>query len=206
MSRWVLLLLALASGAPGALGCGGGGGDATGGATCASNASCGGNVIGTWAIAQACNTTASFPTACGAETYSISDNAQTGTIVFRADGSATEMLRTTGTLHDSLPPACLTNGETCADIDAARRDEVLTGTIYTAASCSDNAGTCECTLVFDTTSNATGTYTTSGSTLTVTTNGTPNPISYCVTGSTLVMSVATRTIGGPPVVYVLTRQ
>lgn len=63
-----------------------------------------------------------------------------------------------------------------------------------------------CTLMIDATSDITGTYTTSGSTLHVTSNGvTTNGVTYCVTGSTLAISVpGTTAMPGP--VYVLARQ
>ena len=193
-------------------GCGDGGAGATGAggaggsATCASNASCGGNIVGSWAIVQACSIKTSVPPGCAEETHTASNQAQTGTIVFRADGTATETLRTTGTIVESSPPACLASAmETCADVDARFKGLVQSGSSYTAASCADNAGTCVCTLMFDTTSNVSGTYATSGSTLTVTSNGDGNVVSYCVTGSTLILGAASTT-GDPPAVYVLARQ
>ncbi len=193
-------------------GCGGGGGmtgadGGPGGGTCTSNASCGGDIVGAWTIVQACNAKASKSKTCGAETYTVSNPVQSGTLTFRADGTATEVLRTTGTLADVLPPICLTNAaQTCADIEASYRELVQSGAGYTSASCADNAGTCECALGFDTTTNVSGTYTTSGSTLTVVTNGgSSSSQTYCVTGSTLIISVPS-TIGDPPVIYVLTRQ
>ena len=95
--------------------------------------------------------------------------------------------------------------KTCANLDADFKDLVQTGSSYTTASCADNAGMCECTLMFDTTSNVSATYTTSGSALTITSNGSGNPVTYCATGSTLIISPA-RTTGDPPAVYVLARQ
>jgi hypothetical protein len=188
------------------LGCSDAGGGGGGSASCASDASCGGDVVGTWTIVQACNATASVaPGACAQRTDTFSEQAQSGTLVFRADGTATETLRTTGTLTEMTPPVCLAStSQTCADIDAEYKSLVQAGSSYTSANCTDNAGTCVCTLTFDTTTNVSGTYTTSGSTLTVTSNGSATA-SYCVTGSTLVFSVATAT-GDPPSVYVLTRQ
>jgi hypothetical protein len=192
-------------------GCGGGGGmtgtgGGSGGGTCTSNASCGGDIVGTWTIVQACNARASKATTCGAETYTVSNPVQTGTLTFRADGTATVVLRTTGTLVDLLPPICLTDtGQTCADVEASYRELVQSGAGYTSASCADNAGTCECTLGFDTTSNVSGTYATSGSTFTVLSPGTSDSQTYCVTGSTLIINVPSTT-SDPPVIYVLTRQ
>jgi hypothetical protein len=197
------LLFVIATAGVAALGCGDGAG---GSGTCASNASCGGNIVGTWTIVEACNTTTTLaPTGCAERTYTVTDHAVTGTFVFRADGTATRTLRTTGTITLSTPPVCLASAmETCADVDAAFKSLVQTGSGYTAASCADNGGPCVCTLMFDTMSNVSATYTASGSTVTVTSDGDNSSASYCVTGSTLVFSFASTT-GDPPAVIVLTR-
>lgn len=201
--RGTFLVAIVVAGAA-SLGCGDGGG--TGGGTCASNASCGGNIVGTWTIVQTCNARTVKAKTCGDETYTVSNPVQTGTLAFRADGTATVVLRTTGTLVDVLPPICLTNtGQTCADVEASYRELVQSGADYTSATCTDNAGTCECTLGFDTTSNVSGTYTTSGSTFTVLSPGDSNTQTYCVTGSTLIINVPSTT-SDPPVIYVATRQ
>jgi len=208
--RGAFLFAIVVAGATSA-GCGGGGGmtgtgGGSGGGSCTSNASCGGNIVGTWTIVQACNAKVSKATTCGDETYTASDLVQTGTLTFRADGTATVMLRTTGTLADVLPANCLTNsGMTCADREASFRELVQSGAGYTSASCADNGGTCECALGFDTTSNVSGTYTTSGSTFTVLSSSDSDTQTYCVTGSTLIINVPSTT-GDPPVIYVLTRQ
>jgi hypothetical protein len=186
---------------------GGGGGGTTGtdggpsGATCSSNASCGGDIVGTWAIVQACDVKIVKAKTCDAETYSVSDQTQTGTLVFRADGTATATVTTSGTLTDLAPASCQTSGETCADVDASFKALVQTGTMYTSASCADDAGTCVCTLAVHLTSDRTAPYTTSGSSL-ILGNSTA---SYCVTGSTLIISSPDAT-GGPPTIDVLTRQ
>jgi len=200
------LLVTVAAAGVAALGCGDGGGGTTGtGGTgggaggsdsCASNASCGGNIVGTWTIVQGCNIrTTLAPTACADRTYTASDQTVTGTFVFRADGTATRMVRTTGTITLFSPPACLASAmETCADVDASFKSLVQSGSSYTAASCADNGGTCVCTLMFDTTSNVSATYTTSGSIVTITSNG-DNSIAS-----------SASTTGEPPAVIVLTRQ
>jgi hypothetical protein len=204
------VLIALTVAAAASSGCGGGAsGGGTGGtdggpggATCSSNASCGGDIVGTWAIVQACGVKVVKATACDAETYSVSDATQTGTLVFRADGTATETVTITATLIDHAPPSCQTSGETCAEVDASFKSAVQqTGSIYTSASCADDSGTCVCTLGVNLPSDRTGPYTTSGSSLIVGTS----TASYCVTGSTLIISSPNAT-GEPPTIEVLTRQ
>jgi hypothetical protein len=194
-----------------AVGCGGGGGGTTGtgggtgNATCESNASCGGNIVGTWAVTQVCDLTTSVPPGgCADATNIVSDQVQTGTIAFRSDGTATQMFTTTGTLTKSSPPICLTSAmQTCADMDAAAR--ALVGSTYTAASCADSAGTCVCTLMFASPANVSGTYTTSGSTLTVVSSADTTTGTFCVAGANLIIELPGAT-GKPPVVYVFTRQ
>jgi hypothetical protein len=178
-----------------------GGGAGGSGATCSSNASCGGDIVGTWALTQACNPRVSVPITCAGDQYTASGVAQTGTFVFRADGTATQMVRTTGTLLATMPPACLAQrGMTCAEMEATLR----TGPNYTSAICIDKAGTCECTLAFDASTNVSGTYTTSGSTLTA--NGGSSTATYCVTGASLVMRPDGQPAGEPTLTFVLTRQ
>jgi hypothetical protein len=179
-------------------------GGGAGAGSCTSNASCGGDIVGTWTITQACNVKSVKATVCADQTYAVSDQVQTGTFAFRADGTATQMVRTTGTIAEVFPPACLATGiMTCAETDASYREQVRTGSTYTSASCADNAGSCECDLTFDTTTNVSGTYTTSGSTFTVMGNGNSSTGSYCVTGSTMIINVPRAP--DPPAIYVLTR-
>jgi hypothetical protein len=185
---------------------GGDGGGGGSGATCSSNASCGGDIVGTWTIAQACYATLSRPLSCAQEQQSVSDQVQTGTMVFGSDGTFMLMTRTTGTLSILLPPSCLAEqAATCAEADANLRELAEISETFTSASCVDDAGTCACALMFDISSNGSGTYTTAGSTLTITSSGDPRDSTYCVAGSTLVMAVEAGSTADPPRISVLTR-
>lgn len=153
---------------------------------------------------QACNTMTYFPPGlCGERTDTVSGQTQTGTFVFGSDGIATQMVRTAGTVTQVTPASCLGSAtQTCADLDAALQANVQAGTGWKSGSCADSADDCVCTAMFETDTNVSGPYATSGSTVTGSGNST---LSYCVTGSTLILS-STNTTGDPPVVYVLARQ
>jgi len=196
-------------GSTGTGGVGGGGGTGGSGASCTGvETACGGDVVGTWAIAKVCDLFVSTPGTplCTGTEYIQSAVTETGTITFKADGTVTEDLTGTGTFREVVPSTCVEVLGTCAEIDASFQMLVRPG-VYTSASCASAAsGSCDCTAAFNTTATVSGTYTTSGPTLTLmNTTNTSTPASYCVQGSTMAFSVASQT-GGPPAVYVLTRQ
>jgi hypothetical protein len=196
-------------GSTGTSGVGGGGGSGGSAASCTGvETACGGDVVGTWAIVKVCDLfliTPGTPLCTGIE-YIQSALTETGTVTFGADGTVTEDLTGTGTLREVVPSTCFEVLGTCAEIDA-RYQMVVGQGVYTSAGCASAAsGSCECSAAFRTTATVSGTYTTSGSTLTLmNTTNTSSPASYCVQGSTMGLSVASQT-GGPPVVYVFTRQ
>lgn len=196
-------------GSTGTGGTGGGGGTGGSGASCAGlNTACGGDIVGTWAIAAICNFTVSTaPGICPGIQYTGTTATEMGTFTFNADGTASENLTGTLTLHESVPASCLEGVlGTCAEVDANFQMAVQDGT-YTSGSCvSAASGSCECTGTAPLTGTASGTYTTSGSMLTVTTTGSGNTStsSYCVQGATLGLSVPNGS--GAPLIYRLTRQ
>lgn len=196
-------------GSTGTGGTGGGGGTGGSGASCAGrNTACGGDVVGTWAIAEVCNLTLTTPGSplCPGTDYSQSTLTETGTFTFRADGTATEDLTATGTLREAVPASCLDVLGTCADLDANFKMAVQDG-LYTSGSCATGAAdSCDCMGTFQVTATISGTYTKSGSTLTLmNTSNNSTTSSYCVQGSTMVISVPSTT-GGQPAIYVLTKQ
>jgi len=196
------------TGGVGAVG-GGGGAGGTGGSVsgCGRASACGGGVVGTWAIIEVCNLTVTTPDPgiCAGVQYAGSTLTETGTFTFRTDGTVTEDLTGTGMLHEVVPSSCFDVLGTCAQIDANFQMAVGQGT-YTSGSCASAAsGSCECTAAFNTTATVSGMYTTSGSTLTLmNTTNTSTSDSYCVQGSTLVISVP-NTTGAPPAIYVLSK-
>lgn len=175
-------------------GCGGGGG----GGSCG-NASCGGDLTGTWGFTSACIDTnvlkqAFLSGSMGACTQaSVSANlSPTGTISLNTDGTYALALTLGGTTTINIPTSCL-NGATCADLDAALQAEISTEPSIQSISCTGTS-TCACVEVpAPETSNETGTYTTSGSTLTTTPTGaSPDMASYCVKST---MQASTLTVG-----------
>jgi len=197
------------NGSTGTGGTGGGGGTGGVGANCAGlNTACGGDIVGTWAITDICNFTVSTPPAiCPGIQYTGTTVTEMGTFTFRADGTASEDLTGTLTLHESVPASCLEGVlGTCAEVNANFQMSVQDGT-YTSGGCvSAASGSCECTGIGPVTGMASGTYTTSGSTLMVTTDssGNTSTVSYCVQGSTLALSVPNGS--NPPLIYRLARQ
>jgi hypothetical protein len=177
--------------------------------SCNQNAACGGDIVGTWAIAELCNV---VPTSgsggfCPERQVSLPAFHETGTITFGTDGTQTSNVRATGTIKEGLPSTCLVAPLTCEAIDASIKEELAEpDSTYTSGGCTSSGGNCECTFSFDVTSTTSQTNTTSGSTLTVTRDdGTSTSASYCVQGSTLIISLPSTT-GGPPGISVLTKQ
>jgi hypothetical protein len=191
------------------------------GSSCTDSASCGGNLVGTWNITQACtgNTSVgqSNNTFCPSETVVLGTPQVSGSITFNSDMSyslaLTEMISETVT----VPASCLTvNGLTltCDQIAQVFNSVTQSGDAGTSpTTCAAAGGGCNCAL-----SSATvnyqegGSYTTSGSNYTTTPttgNGGPGGGTYCVSGSTLrVVTTPAGVDSGPVagVTYVATKE
>jgi hypothetical protein len=76
---------------------------------------------------------------------------------------------------------------------------------YSSGSCMTTGAGCTCRLMLDAMATTSLTYTTSGTTLMQTVDGMTSSASYCVSGSTLIVSIPSPN-GGSPAVYVLTKQ
>jgi hypothetical protein len=194
-------------------GAGGGTGSAGtgGGASCNADAACGGDIVGVWEFASACNLDGPRPEGFCSQQTVVSQVSVTGTYTFGADGTATFDGTYTGTVNEILPAACLVDPlSTCAALDADVKQRVAApGSVYKSAACTAaSSGGCACVWSFKTTATTSATYTTTGSTLTLTntSSGTTGTSSYCVQGSTLVISYPPATPGGPPIIYVLTKR
>jgi len=199
------------TGAGGAAGGTGSAGTGGGGATCNANAACGGDIIGVWEFAATCNLDGPRPEGFCSQQTVVSQVSVTGTHTFRADGTATFDGTFSGTVNDVLPAACLVDPlPTCTALDADLKQRVAApGSAYKSAACTAaSSGGCACVWSVETTATSSATYTTAGSTLTLTntSSGTTGTSSYCVQGSTLVISYPPSTPGGPPIIYVLTKR
>ena len=116
-------------------------------AACSAFTPCGGNVVGTWEVTDAClSGNLEFP-GCPAATTSFEGLGATGTVTFNADMTGTSNITTRGSVKMTLPASCLM-GASCAQLDTAiKSDPELTGpdSDFSSASCS-GSGACTCTL------------------------------------------------------------
>lgn len=188
VGAWIVVAACLAAG-----GCTG----STSGNTsnCGKVAACGGNVVGTWKVADSCITssTASMPnTSCPGETLQVASFQASGTLTLNADMTYTTALSTAATLQLVEPLSCLSSGTVTATCDQLAMG--LNAADAGSANCTTSGMNCNCTSTFSQpTTTQTGTYSLSGTTVTITpANGTASTDSYCVQGSTLhVLSLPT---------------
>ncbi len=137
---------------------------------------CGGELVGTWAIADGCVTPLELPyySDCAADVEMVVSTM--GGVSFADDGSFTvdesAQFFLDGEANATVPKACLDEGETCADNSI------------------DDEGTeagevCELNYGHDEWIGSDGTYTTDGNALTMVENGTE--FEFCVDGDTLTL-------------------
>lgn len=162
-------------------------------AACTNAAPCGGNIVGTWTIANLCGAGANrmqtgvLP-GCPSSSATSTTGA-TGTITFNADFTYTTTLTATGSATNTLPKSCL-SGTTCAEIQT----NIMQGpsaSQYSSISCLDDGSNCNCAVVLAPQMNTeTGTYSLSGGTLNTmpTSAGTAGTAQYCVSGTELSIS------------------
>ncbi len=211
MLRWVGLVVGVSF-----LGCSS---SSNGSGSCTSSAACGGSLVGTWKLVDACET--AIPqmsnSACPGETFQVGSVSINGTVTFGTD--MTYSIALTESVTDTLnfPASCLTVGGvtlTCSQIAqsintaTASPDAGLSPT-----TCASSGSGCTCTLNDQTTTiDESGTYTISGGTFTTASanGGGMGGGSYCVSGNTLrVASIPTGTDGGaagPGLQFVATKE
>ena len=166
-----------------ATGCSSSGSSST--SNCGKVAACGGNVVGTWKIIDAC-TTSSTPTmpntSCPGETLQVTGFQASGTLTINTDMTYTTSTSTTASLQLVEPVSCLMGG-TCSQLSMS----LSSSDGGTSGSCTTSGANCNCTGTFG--GGATtemGAYTVSGTTITTTpANGTSTTNSYCVQGTML---------------------
>lgn len=172
--------------------------DAGAGPVDCSYAECGGDLVGTWAIASACiddgkDAGASnnpFGSACPDAVYDVSIDA-TGTATFGSDKSFDLVLMGTPSITVKIPSTCLSNGALpfpdCATLAAAldkKGGVTCMGDTSTGCDCTGQGGS-------GTNQHETGTYSVDGNTFITTENTdaggtkTGDPTSFCVSGNTL---------------------
>lgn len=202
----------------GASGGGGAGGSGGGQLSCDDVAPCGGDAVGTWAVA-ACELTLTgnvdltglgLANDCMSTPLTSGSMDVTGTLAFVAGGTFTDNTTTTGEAVFELPPPCLELSGTTTTCEMIARPISSVG--FSMLTCVDNAMTMGCTcsatiqqsggLAFVSFDPAmSGTYTSMNSALTMSAFGMNVEYSYCVAGSTLTMTPATvnktGTVEGP---------
>ena len=203
------------SGAAGSLGTGGtggsigAGGSGQGGAPLGCNAApCGGDIVGRWTITAYCgpSTQTSQQTLSGCAeplTRRVSGLTTAGTVEYRADGTYSYDITSSGTSEVTYPAACLNMSGitfTCEQLTQALQAAAPDAGVSSASCVAAAAGGCTCTAVVTGASNGgTGTYSTSGSLLTQGTGTSQSEVDYCVQGNQL--TETPRTAGSYGLVF-----
>ncbi len=162
-------------------GAGGGGND--GGAACPSVSPCGGDVVGTWQVTQAClSGTEDLNSTCPGASASITSSFA-GTVIYSSNNTYTSMITGSGTTQFHYPGACLPTGYTCTQFSQL----LMSVGSYSSVDCApDAAGVCNCDAVTSSLpSDESGTFTTSGVALTTMHGGSTSSGTYCVQGNVM---------------------
>lgn len=171
-------------------------------ASCDNVTACGGDLVGTWAVAGSCLAVSGMADLTG---FGLNCTAAptegtlevSGTISFGADGKVTDMTTTRAMATATIPPECLTISGTTTTCD--RMDDPLLARGYTTVECLDDeeTGGCNCTasaeqsgaMAFLTIDYwASANYTTADNTVTLSVFGDPWEYAYCVEDTTLTIS------------------
>lgn len=139
---------------------------------------CGGDLLGTWTLADACGLPNLFRDPTDGLCPDIASNTDqvdvVGTAVFRPDQTQALELTIRGVVRVFIPLDCLPVMARCSDIDIA-----------ISGSCVQTGQTCLCTSQVDQRTQQEGTWSTSGSQVTtVPEAGAPDTSDYCVDGAT----------------------
>ena len=156
-------------------------------AGCASFASCGGSLVGTWKVESGCIQVATpTSTASPCQPFTtVSGPTFTGSYEFASGDTYAATMALTSTSKGTYSPDCLAQMRmSCADFNtvSSQPDAKVAFTCVSSSS-----GNCDCSAALHTTNTEQGTYTTSGNTFTTTPQGSANPTTgeYCVQGNTL---------------------
>jgi hypothetical protein len=172
-------------------------------ASCSNETPCGGDVVGTWAVAGSCLPVSGqadmsgFGLGCTAAPLNGALEVN-GTFIARADGTFEDQTTTSGQSQIELPPECLNVSGTITTCD--RLDGALQALGYATVTCAESAsGGCTCSanaqqmgsLGFVTLETARrGTYSVADNVMTASARG-QTQYSYCVSGTTLTMTPQT---------------
>lgn len=169
-------------------------------ASCTNMAPCGGDVVGTWVVADSCvpvsgeANMSGFGLGCTAAPVTGALEV-TGSWIANADGTFTDQTTTAGDSVIELPPACLNVSGTITTCD--RLDGALQALGYASVTCADAAsGGCTCMASVQQTggmafvvlgASSDGRYALANDAFTVTGRA-PREYAYCVAGTTLTMT------------------
>ncbi|HXX69504.1 MAG TPA: hypothetical protein VEK07_20135 [Polyangiaceae bacterium] len=174
------------------VGCKGSSGGGAGSDSCGQVEPCGGNIVGTWKLSDACANSAALDsevssTSCPNTTASLASVTPTGSITFNSNMTYTITAAAIDVSLDiGIPAACL-NGGSCAEVSAALQSELAGSSCSGTSSCTCNA-TETSYLSPSSTNDDSGTYTISGETVILTSsdaNGDTSTMDYCVQGNDL---------------------
>jgi hypothetical protein len=171
---------------------------------CTMFSACGGDIVGTWTVTNACygGGVNPFAAQCPSSTDQIAVTSASGTMTFNADGTYSTTFDVNMTMDFTLPTAACLNGATCAQIQASfvQSDG---GTGSTVATCTDAAsGGCNCHLTSTSDAPKNGHYAVSGSTIML--DG--QAASYCVEGSGLLLQGQNHGTAGGTLTFTATKQ
>jgi hypothetical protein len=200
-----VLMLGLLGGCSSSNNNGGGGGPAV----CNNFMACGGNIVGTWNVTNACGpgttfTQKGFLMGCDASSITATITGASGMLTFNADMSYMTSLTQTLNSMATIPKSCLTAGASCSALETALKQQMG----VTSATCTDDGTNCNCAIGQTATPMESGTYTTSGSMLTTTaTGGTAQSVQYCVSGNQVSFSAPSDSTNpaSPALVLVATK-
>jgi len=168
------------------------GGGGAGSDSCGQVEPCGGNIVGTWKLSDACANSAALnsdlsSTTCPSATATLAGVTPTGSITFNSNMTYTITSAAINVSLDiGIPASCL-NGETCAEVSAALQADVAGSSCAGTSSCTCNA-TETSYLSPSSTNSDSGTYMISGETVILTSsdaNADTSTMDYCVQGSDL---------------------
>lgn len=182
------------------VGCKGGGAGGAASDSCGQVEPCGGNVVGTWKLSDACANSAALQselssTSCPNMTASLSGVSPSGSITFNSNMTySIASAAIDVSLDIGVPAGCL-NGESCAEVGAALAEELAGSSCSGTSSCTCNASETSY-LSPSSTSSDSGTYTISGETIILTSsdaNADTSTMDYCVQGGDLLHFITVDT-------------
>jgi hypothetical protein len=172
------------------------GSSSSGGGTCGTVSACGGDIVGTWKVVDACAGLSSSSTTngtCTGETVQVGSYTANGTITFNADMTYAVSVTQSFSETATLPASCLMmNGitVTCDELTAALNETTQADAGAGMTTCTAAGSSCNCTIALSGLSTTEmGTYTLSGDTFSTTSSAAGTTSSsttgYCVQGNTL---------------------